>query len=319
MAPTGSRNVKPKVRRRRGVPNRRLKQQQQHRNQRQGCVHFTASRKRFETHENTPLKGVTKVLQRHVYPDYSLTKAVYGPLPSSHSLNMQKRGWRSKRGGCLHGIRVEKRIQTTIELSQRLGLPNKVFYDRQSRLRIGKTIADQKDRDALYRLCRLSSAARASSRAVFRDTRNFWIQMDVLKLQPIKAQQAVGWALAGLGTAVDVVCKQKTDNKTVLIEIKTGYSISYLRHTRHRMKAPYAQYNDCPYHQHMLQLMLTTKLYKQTFKDDVVADAMILRFDSNGFHNPYRIQKWCYNGLSKLLSRIIASSALRRPRANRQR
>lgn len=67
-----------------------------------------------------------------------------------------------------------------------------------------------------------------------------------------------------LCTCVDVLAFHPVSKKYFLLELKTGYRENRFRHTGF-MKPPYQTLTDCPLHQHYLQLLLSSLLFKHNF------------------------------------------------------
>lgn len=89
------------------------------------------------------------------------------------------------------------------------------------------------------------------------------------RLEPWRAQYAVGNNYLKLATAVDLLCRyinpvtqRPIGNGDVVIEIKTGYASYYRSHTRFHLRPPFDTQTDCPKNQHQIQLAVTVWLYQ---------------------------------------------------------
>lgn len=87
--------------------------------------------------------------------------------------------------------------------------------------------------------------------------------MHMHQLRPIASQLNVGHELLRVGTAVDLVCRDK-HNTLVLVEIKCGFDSYYYHHTEHNMEPPFQDQDDSPHNQHQIQLALTMVLFCRT-------------------------------------------------------
>lgn len=81
-----------------------------------------------------------------------------------------------------------------------------------------------------------------------------------------------------MGTAVDLVCVNMNQEVT-LIEIKAGYSNYLYKHTHAPMNYPFGDKNDCPMHQHFIQLLITADLYQRTNPHHNIQQALVLVVD----------------------------------------
>ena len=113
--------------------------------------------------------------------------------------------------------------------------------------------------------------------------KNFWLTMRRLQFRPVATQVAVRHSQLRLGTMADVVVKD-TSNRYRVIEIKTGFSNYNRLCTPWKMNAPFAQRNDCAFHQHHLQLAATNAMYKMTYRQSQMAAPMLIRFDSDDIY-----------------------------------
>jgi hypothetical protein len=122
-----------------------------------------------------------------------------------------------------------------------------------------------------------------------RYVQKFWQVMKMQQLKPIATQVPVRHPSLALGTLVDVVCIDRHGNHRV-IEIKTGYD-DWKHSSGGSLQAPFTAHNDCPMHQHQLQLACTHYMYQQTFRDKPVGKPLLMRFHSSGVEI-VQLAKW---------------------------
>lgn len=84
-----------------------------------------------------------------------------------------------------------------------------------------------------------------------------------------RAQVCVGALQYRLGTAVDMVCVDLTEESKlpVVIEVKSGWQTDYYRHTRYNMSSPFEDLDDSPANQHQIQLAVNVALYCMSYYD----------------------------------------------------
>ena len=114
-----------------------------------------------------------------------------------------------------------------------------------------------------------------------RATRHVFSALFKLGLTPAMTQVSVHGMAQGVrvGTAIDVLCFN-TAMQPVLVEIKTGYSNTW-DVSNGSLRAPLGALNNCPKHQHMLQLALTCEFFTMTTGIRVV-DAFVIRVIASG-------------------------------------
>ena len=137
-------------------------------------------------------------------------------------------------------------------------------------------------------------------------------------LQPIDSQVPVGcYSPLRLGTAVDVVCLDAA-GRVWIVELKTGYKNNY-RHFCGPLQAPFAAFDDCPYHQHQIQLLLTVELYRHMFPGVRVGGAAVVRVVDDGTVM-YPLLAGMQQRIDACLATIVAAGRLPyTPRAARGR
>lgn len=108
----------------------------------------------------------------------------------------------------------------------------------------------------------------------------FFSALTRLKWTVIGTQIPVGCVVLGLATAVDVVCTNEWGD-TILLEVKTGFD-SYYHCYIGQMEAPLEMYTDSPYHQHLLQLLVTKLLYMRTYPEKRISYCYIVRLNLHG-------------------------------------
>jgi hypothetical protein len=85
-----------------------------------------------------------------------------------------------------------------------------------------------------------------------------------LGLKPIAAQVPVARSDLMRATAADLICTDR-DGHLFLFEIKCGFAGYYKRHTPYRMRKPLQAFDDSPYNQHQLQLLITVRMFEHTY------------------------------------------------------
>ena len=89
--------------------------------------------------------------------------------------------------------------------------------------------------------------------------------MASMGLRPVVAQRAVADVSRRLGTAVDLIAVNES-NELVVVEVKCGYSTkrhqaALLRGVPQRLQAPLSRVDDCAYARHMSQLAATLAMF----------------------------------------------------------
>jgi len=85
------------------------------------------------------------------------------------------------------------------------------------------------------------------------------------KWRPVHAQLVVHNPRESIATKVDLVC-QRDNGSLVVVELKCGFDGKALRScTAHKMLAPFHMLNDCPFHQHQVQLAFTYHMFCHSF------------------------------------------------------
>ncbi len=239
------------------------------------------------------LKGITKVLNKVFYPKYSYETATEGPSqivpdPSAQSIvpHHTRRGRARKfasKAGLALGRKIDREITLTVNWFRQHSLPAAFFIDKKFRTRyVGAT----------------QEIRLACNRLAFH-TRQFWCLAVKLNFTPVRTQVPVGNTSLGLGTCVDVLALDSS-GKTLILEIKHGFSSYLWRSTRHRMNAPFNLQTDCCANQFQLQLLLTTLLYKNEFPAVSVAGSWVIRCHSEGC-DVYHLRPWaCQNAAAML-------------------
>ncbi|KAK3288092.1 hypothetical protein CYMTET_4397 [Cymbomonas tetramitiformis] len=108
-------------------------------------------------------------------------------------------------------------------------------------------------------------------------------------LIPIDAQVPVTSADAPLRTEVDFVCCDAREGGMALVELKCGFC-GYRTRASGRMQHELRQQNDSPEMQHHLQLALTTRMFRQTYRDVTRVSAYVVYCDDTGVtRQPLRV------------------------------
>lgn len=230
----------------------------------------------FYTGQGT-LRGVTTTIRSLFTPNYRASEArgpmvpmVPGP-PEEAKASAAPQG---PRGGLRRGKQVDRQFTRVVRLLGQTGLDLAAFL-KPGRMPPSVT-PNTAARVALQRM-----------RGDHPQTKLHPFTFRVLEflarkqLRPIDAQVMVGcYFPLRLGTAVDIVCLDARD-RVWLLEIKTGYHRNY-HHSCGAMEPPFRAFDDSPYHQHQLQMLLTLELYRHTFPQHNVAGAAVIRVSPSG-------------------------------------
>jgi hypothetical protein len=247
------------------------------------------------THKQHPLRGVHPTLTSLFYPKYDYKKLAYGPMTatavSGSGVRMTKH-----RPGKRAGLLVDTELKRVIQLRQKYNLSMTVFTSYASQVKFKKSskASDLTPRDTSLLSKRLSNA-------VYR----LWQTFHRLNLIPKASQVPVGCTALRVGTAVDVVCID-SQQRHVVVEIKTGFAGYYLRHTGNKLKHITPSIDDSAANQHQLQLLLTTELYRRTFPTHRIGSPIVLRVDALGV-DVLPLQVWVKQAWKKIHMLLLAS------------
>lgn len=231
-------------------------------------IYFSRKFKAF-TVNGMARRGVHPTIRKLFFPLYSYERATLGPFTASREQGSVKET-RCK-PGVRAGLLVDTELKRTVNLFVKYKIPIQAFSDHSKLVSYADKIKEQltiKDHQLLKK--KLSSAVS-----------KIWQTCLKLNLSPEECQVGVGCASLKVATAVDLVCTD-VHNRKVIIEIKTGFMHYYHRHTSTHMNVLTPKTTDSPYHQHMLQLLLTYQLYRTTFPSSKMGGAYVMRVDAVG-------------------------------------
>jgi hypothetical protein len=257
-------------------------------------VTWDATHRRFVLNGTTPLKGITKVLQKRFYPRYTEARATHGPRdPRTDTRESRAVRLAAGANGTELGRAVDGEVAqwTQLAWAHQLGWPHLV-----------PAVTAAAPQGTWPRPpARLAPADRARLVHLQQNanlyTRRFLAELQRRGLYPLAAQVPVGSLDARCGTAVDLVCvrtralgtaavrpgaRLAPGTPVVLIELKCGYDRTFRLYSG-CMKAPLAHLRDSPLEQHQLQLLVTRILFQRTYRTaHPVADAAVVRVHGSG-------------------------------------
>jgi hypothetical protein len=120
-------------------------------------------------------------------------------------------------------------------------------------------------------------------------------------LTPVATQTPVANATLRLGTRVDLVVRDASGH-TRVIENKLGCGVNFGR-AGLRLGAPFTTVAFSTHHEHLLQTLVTHRLYKHTFPAAEMGLPLLLRVDTHGLH-VYTPPRWAIDGLPQLMQRL---------------
>jgi hypothetical protein len=82
---------------------------------------------------------------------------------------------------------------------------------------------------------------------------------------PIVSQVPVSCTTSKRATFIDLLCWDLKYQRYIVIELKTGYTGDYYA-GRNQLNAPFGAFTDSWYHRHLLQLILTIRLFTHTYE-----------------------------------------------------
>lgn len=216
------------------------------------------------------LRGVTDVIKRLFTPRYNPKfargEAAHAAQKARAVGARRVRG--AGRGGMARGRKVDSQLARVVRLLHHAGLSVDQYLGKAP-LPVTRESKDQVDE--LERL-------RKKAHPFVGHLLNALVHKLEDPLYPIDAQVAVGcYRRLRLGTGVDLVCRDERGGVWI-VEIKTGYTENYRQFCGY-MRAPFNERDDSPYHQHQIQLLLTTVLYRHTFPLSKVVGACVVRID----------------------------------------
>ena len=205
-------------------------------------------------------RGLVPTLKAQFYPEYDYKLAYLGPMGTKAT------SARKVDRGTSGGKRMDQMVDLLVKVCRHL--PHIVALDD-----IPITPENTKDMRALQ-----------CGNPLFRQ----FLMPHLVQRQwtPIASQIPVGDAFLRLATCVDLVVRDAL-GALLLIEIKTGYTGYYHRHTSSNMHKPFEDLNNSPYHQHQLQLAFTRHYLAQQWGQPTdTIPALVLQI------NPLGIWEW---------------------------
>tara|TARA_Y100000768_G_scaffold388694_1_gene386255 strand:+ start:5381 stop:6199 length:819 start_codon:yes stop_codon:yes gene_type:complete len=136
-------------------------------------------------------------------------------------------------------------------------------------------------------------------------------------LEPVCAQRAVISEKHRVGTAADIICYSKKENRIVVVELKCGFDHGRLAAAQKdgrccKMAAPLSRVADCNVHRHLAQLAVTWELFcreRRTLKrlgELGIEESPIglLMYVNDAGVEFFELEEWWCNRASKLLNAI---------------
>jgi hypothetical protein len=171
--------------------------------------------------------------------------------------------WNNRRhtvdGKCLRGVTDTIKAYFFPSYSYRKARKGTLLKNTTVKRLKGKALGNKLDRDMMYYVehGELPTAPAAESKQII-------TFITSRKLTLVHAQLAVADLSLRTGTCLDLVA---FDGKCyIIIELKTGYENYKLRFSQ-QMLAPFENFTNCPKNQHLLQLLLSTHLFKATYPE----------------------------------------------------
>jgi hypothetical protein len=294
-------------------------------------VAWDVQKRCFVLNRTTPLKGVTKVIQMHFFPDYREHLATRGRdvVPQARASSEQRARVRQIVGasGFELGTLVDREVTDWVRLIWRYGLDpiHYVAVGAETAWPAAPTHLPLADR---ARLVHLQHNGNLYTRRVLRE-------LNDRRLVPMLSQYCVGSLDARLGTAVDIVAVRpehvvrlphgggfqlRPGSPVVLIELKCGFEDTYHKHTGQNMRVPLAHLDDSYANQHQLQLLLTRILFERTYRHQghSVSEAAVLRVHSAGV-SWYPQRAWTDAEQIAVWQRVVRARELPSTTARKQR
>jgi hypothetical protein len=256
-------------------------------------------KKRFKY---TRLSGVRDVNRKLFFPGYKYANAVLAPpgcinkktkRSSSRPVNCAGKKDGPQKGEAL-GKLIMRQLEATRKIYKKYSCSQRVFYNKETRSKFARTISTAKKKEAFLKTCNTMNS----------NTEKIWRWFDHKGLLLIAVDHGVGDLESKRGSGMDVVCMRALEtNKVTLIEVKYGYTDYLYKHTHQPMNYPFGDKNDCPLHQHFLQLLATCDLYQRTHPDHEIEQCLLLRVDRDCVEvEP--IPDWCVSRRTEMIDRI---------------
>jgi len=206
--------------------------------------------------EEGKLKGLTTGhLKNKYYKDFDLKNAVYEDTISPHcsyendNVKATKNTCYSTKARMARGRKVDSMIGQAIEWMLMYNLHQNTFC---------KAHSVPKELDKKYKTWMKNDPARL-----------VFCLLSKMSLKPVATQVIVADKANKLSTAVDLVCKDKS-NKYMLIEIKAINVLTMLKYSKQMKDLPLT---NCYLNQSFLQLASTRQMYIKTFPSNELSES----------------------------------------------
>ena len=222
------------------------------------------------TSNGKAMRGIHPVIRKTFFPQYTFVAATISERShaSVHPGDANNKVTRL-RPGMKAGLLVDTEIKRTFKFAIKYAIPVSAFIsvEAQKKYASNATLNWTEKEKTLFQ------------KKLAHGTTMIWQALYRYNLKPFAAQVPVADVSLRLGSAVDFVCKD-TLGRHVIIEVKTGYSSYYYKHTNKPML--HLNITDTPANQHQLQLLLTYELFRRTFPNVAMGGASIWRVDGVG-------------------------------------
>jgi hypothetical protein len=208
--------------------------------------------------------------------------------------------------GKQQGIRFDTQIGSTVKLHTMptFRVPGRVFYDAAYRDHFIKLKFDTQRCTKVTAHCKKTRCDCLKIKRIRRlcamlmpEVETAWRFWDEHGFDPVSTQDAVGSALLGIGTKVDVVTRD-TEQRYCIFELKHGMETDF--YDGSMLGAPYSHLPFSTHIECVLQTLVTHKLYKSTFPDRPMGRPHLMRCDRAGAH-VYTPPAWAVQGLPRLM------------------
>lgn len=217
-------------------------------------------------YKKTKLRGLLPTLKQRYYNRYKYELAKLRDRNAKEGVQgKKKKQYRILYNSKEHGILFDEQIRRTVNVYLKYEVSFDFFTD--SKIRISTK--------------NVPTYAKSQCAGLMPYVIKFWQLLFQLDLVPVAAQVPVGYIPARVGTACDVVCKNK-QGQIVVVETKCGFENYYWNCTEYLMTKPLNNFTDCPANQHLLQVHYTNLMYQNTFPNIPVASPMVFRFHPSG-------------------------------------
>lgn len=194
----------------------------------------------FTTVAGRKLRGLTKVLEQHLFSEGHLPRAPLHARPiAGRGVNSGRRTWRGPNAGRSRGVAVDRQL-SALANGRKVPSPRRALTESSSRSATGPS---------LLRLTKLAVAA-----------------LDSVGLTMVCAQRGVCSHSKRMATAIDLVCHRASDDALVVVEVKCGFhgvrrQPARLRGREMLLGPPLSRCLDTALHRHLAQLTITRHLF----------------------------------------------------------